>query len=84
MNSVNLTALKERIPELLAIHSEKSDANLKYTSAIEAVSELTFVDKSILRKIITALTKDKCEHERTAADELSELLLELQEFAGAE
>jgi hypothetical protein len=83
-NPVNLTTLKERIPELLAIHREKSDAALKFTAAIEAVSEKTFVDKATLRKAVSALVKDRIETDKTAADELSELLNELHEFAGAE
>ena len=83
-NPVNLSTLKECMPELLAIHREKSDAAIKFTAAIDAVSERTFVDKSTLRKVISALVKDRIESDKTAADELSELLNELHEFAGAE
>lgn len=84
MNQVNLTALKECIPELLALNTERADAVLKFTAGIEAVSKTTFVETSILRKIVKALAADKTEAIKTEADNISELLDELQEFAGAE
>jgi hypothetical protein len=84
MNHVNLTALKECIPELLALNTERADAALKFTAGIESVSKATFVDKSILRKVIKALAADKTEDTKSEADNISELLVEPQEFAGAE
>lgn len=80
-NPVNLTALKECIPELLALNTERADAVLKFTAGIEAVSEKTFVDKSILRKVVKALASNKADDVKTEADEISELMVELQEFA---
>lgn len=79
---INMTALKECIPELLALNHEKADAALKYSAGIDAVSARTFTDKAVLRKVITALAKDKANDTKDEADELSELLDELQEFAG--
>jgi len=84
MNQVNLSALKECIPELLALNTERADAVLKFTPGIEAVSKTTFVETSVLRKIVKALAADKTEAIKTEADNISELLDELQEFAGAE
>lgn len=84
MNHVNLTSLKASIPYLLALFRAKQDAAEMYTAGINAVSKKTFADKSALRKAITALSKDKHETVKEEADELSEMLVELQEFAGTE
>lgn len=84
MNHVNLTELKTHIPELLALFRAKQDSTEMYSAAITAVCKKTFADSSALRKAITALSKDKHETAKEEADELSELLVELQEFAGAE
>lgn len=84
MSAVNLTALRECIPELLALNTERADAALKFSAGIDAVSERTFVEKSILRKVVKALAADKAEAAKTEADELSELMAELSDFAGIE
>lgn len=84
MSAVDLTALRECIPELLALNTERADAALKFSAGIDAVSERTFVEKSILRKVVKALAADKAEAAKTEADELSELMAELSDFAGIE
>lgn len=84
MNHVNLSELKVCVPELLALFRAKEDAAEMYTAGINAVCKKTFTDRSALKKAIAALHKSRHETVKEEANELSELLVELHEFSGAD
>jgi len=74
MSEIDLSKLKEHLPMLEARWQEKDDAALAYSAAIDAVSEETGAAKGTLKKLVTAIKREKAEDEKAMADELSDLI----------
>lgn len=74
MSVIDVDRLKKALPILEARWQEKDDAALAYSAAIDAVAADTGAEKATLRKLVTAIKREKAENEKAAADELSALL----------
>ena len=72
--AIDISLLKENIPTLEALWQAKDDATLAYSAAIDAVAEDTGAEKATLRKLVTAIKKEKAEAAKAEADELSDLI----------
>lgn len=72
--SIDISSLKGFLPMLEAKWQGKDDATLEYNAAIEAVSAETGAEKAVLKKLVTAIKREKAEDEKAAADELSDLI----------
>ena len=73
-NAIDITKLRDTLPLLLAKWQDKDDANLEYNAAVDAVAAETGAEKGVLKKLVTALKKEKAENAKAEADELSDLI----------
>jgi hypothetical protein len=73
-NAIDITRLRNNLPLLEARWQEKDDATLTYNAAVDAVAEETGISKPVLKKLVTALKKEKAENAKAEADELSDLI----------
>jgi|LakMenEpi03Aug12_release.lakeMendotaPanAssembly.Ray.scaffolds.fasta_scaffold2335229_2 phytoene/squalene synthetase len=71
---INLTKLREHLPLLEAKWQDKDDATTEYNAAVDAVSAETGAEKAVLKKLVTAIKKEKSENAKAEADELSDLI----------
>lgn len=72
--AIDLSKLKEYLPMLETLWQEKDDATLEYNAAVDTVASKTGADKAVLKRLVTAIKKEKAENEKAAADELSDLI----------
>lgn len=73
-NAIDITKLRENLPLLLAKWQDKDDATMEYNAAVDAVAAETGAEKGVLKKLVTALKKEKAENAKAEADELSDLI----------
>ena len=73
-NAIDITKLREILPMLLAKWQDKDDATMEYNAAVDAVAAETGAEKGVLKKLVTALKKEKAENAKAEADELSDLI----------
>ena len=72
--SIDITKLRENLPMLEAKWQDKDDATMEYNAAVDAVAAETGAEKGVLKKLVTALKKEKAENAKAEADELSDLI----------
>lgn len=76
--TIDLTKLNECLPELEKLWQEKDDATFAYGAGIDAVSDRCGIDKKALRKLVTALKKDKTKEVGEEARELADIIEAIQ------
>jgi len=74
MSEIDISKLRHLLPELEARWQAKDDATLDYNAAVDAVSAETGAEKAVLKKLVTAIKKEKSENAKAEADELSDLI----------
>lgn len=73
-DAVNLDELKRMLPELLALAEKKADAAAMFGSGVDAASYRSRASKSAIRKLVTALHKDKAKAALEDATEVADLI----------
>ena len=75
--AIDITAIRERVDELLALHERAQDAAGAFKDAIDAVATKSGVGKKALRAYVKARAADKVKETHAAAEQLSLLFEEL-------
>ncbi len=71
---MDLSKLKEHLPELEGYWRRLDDAELSYAAAVDAVGEACGVEKRVLRKLVSARMTDNVEAVRRQSQELADLI----------
>ena len=75
---MDITEFKKRLPEMQDLLTMKNAASDAYTAAIKANSETLEVNKTVLRKIVSATLNDATEAAKVESEELIGIIEALQ------
>lgn len=81
---IELSALKERIHELVLLHTEVADARANYSDAIKATAEASGLLSTVIAKFVAARAKEeRFSEKRRQAEQLSLLFDEIGLVSGS-